>query len=77
MDWMYSNCSRTAQIGATEWADEFEYENYPIFQRLYERVKSGYEAGIVLKTEKPDISHITESEMWTVGKEIRKFRPKT
>ena len=50
MDWMYANCSATAQRGALDWKDRFRDAVAPVFSELYERVKSGKEAEIVLTT---------------------------
>ncbi|HER09407.1 MAG TPA: ketol-acid reductoisomerase [Bacteroides sp.] len=84
MDWMYMNCSATAQRGALDWKPKFRDATLPVFKQLYERVKSGEETKVVLeKTGRADYkSHLAaelkemrESEMWEAGETVRKLRP--
>lgn len=84
MDWMYSNCSATAQRGALDWKPKFRNAVLPVFKKLYKRVKKGDETKVVLeKTGKPDYKSILEaelaemrnSEMWQAGAMVRKLRP--
>ncbi len=49
MDWMYANCSATAQRGALDWKPKFREATLPVFKELYERVKSGEETKVVLE----------------------------
>ncbi len=85
MDWMYANCSATAQRGALDWKPKFKAAVLPVFKDLYERVASGVETKRVLETgSKPDyqqglakeLSEIGNSEMWLAGKATRSLRPK-
>ncbi|MEO1588822.1 MAG: ketol-acid reductoisomerase, partial [Bacteroidota bacterium] len=46
MDWMYANCSTTAQRGALDWWKKFRDATMPVFQELYESVATGNEAAI-------------------------------
>ena len=39
MDWMYANCSTTAQRGALDWWKKFRDAVYPVFEDLYDSVK--------------------------------------
>ena len=84
MDWMYSNCSATAQRGALDWKPKFRDAVLPVFKELYERVKRGNETKVVLeKTGKPDykatldaeLAEMRNSEMWQAGAMVRKLRP--
>ncbi len=50
MDWMYANCSTTAQRGALDWKDRFRDAVAPVFTELYDRVKTGKETEIVLRS---------------------------
>jgi ketol-acid reductoisomerase len=84
MDWMYSNCSATAQRGALDWKSRFRDAVMPVFRELYERVKKGEETSIVLeKTGKhgykadleAELSEMRNSEMWQAGAMVRKLRP--
>src|SRR5512138_1121230 len=84
MDWMYANCSTTAQRGALDWRHEFRKAVEPVFDDLYEKVKSGYETAIVLAAnsapdyrEKLDaeLKEMRESEMWRTGATVRSLRP--
>jgi ketol-acid reductoisomerase len=85
MDWMYANCSATAQRGALDWLPKFRDATLPVFKELYDRVKNGEETKVVLeKTGRPDYkSHLSaelkelrESEMWQAGAQVRSLRPK-
>ena len=85
MDWMYANCSATAQRGALDWKPKFKAAVLPVFKDLYERVASGAETKRVLESGgKPDyqqdlakeLAEIGNSEMWLAGKATRSLRPK-
>jgi len=84
MDWMYANCSATAQRGALDWKVRFRDAVAPVFKELYQRVKDGTEARIVLeKNSQPDyrrqldgeLSEMANSEMWRAGRTVRELRP--
>jgi ketol-acid reductoisomerase len=84
MDWMFSNCSTTAQRGALDWAPKFRDAVTPVFETLYESVVSGNEVKRVLeKNSRPDyreqlqaeLDHIKNSEMWQAGQAVRSLRP--
>ena len=84
MDWMYSNCSATAQRGALDWKPKFRDAVLPLFEQLYESVASGKETARVLEScGQPDyqeqldeeLRQIRESEMWQAGKATRDLRP--
>ena len=84
MDWMYANCSTTAQRGALDWKGRFREAVVPVFDQLYESVVTGEETRIVLEVnsapdykEKLDVElkEIRDSEMWRAGKAVRSLRP--
>ncbi len=84
MDWMYANCSTTAQRGALDWKDKFRDAVAPVFKDLYDRVASGKETAVVLDVNsKPDyreklqkeLDAIKNSEMWQAGAAVRSLRP--
>ncbi len=84
MDWMYANCSTTAQRGALDWKDKFRDAVAPVFDDLYKSVTSGVETRIVLEKnsdpqyrEKLDeeLRAMRESEMWQAGAAVRSLRP--
>lgn len=84
MDWMYANCSTTAQRGALDWWKKFRDAVAPVFEDLYESVATGNEARITIEAnEKPDyrtgleeeLKELSESEMWQAGAAVRKLRP--
>ena len=86
MDWMYSNCSATAQRGALDWKPRFKKAVLPVFKTLYQAVKSGKEAKRVISAcGKADyqnqldkeLATIRNSEMWQAGIAVRTLRPKT
>ena len=85
MDWMYANCSATAQRGALDWKPQFKKATLPVFKDLYARVKSGKECARVLsscgkadyqKQLTRELNTIGNSEMWMAGKAVRSLRPK-
>ncbi len=84
MDWMYANCSTTAQRGALDWWPRFRDATLPVFKDLYESVKTGNEAQISIDSNsKPDyrdklnaeLKELRESELWQTGEVVRKLRP--
>lgn len=55
MDWMYANCSTTAQRGALDWMGPFHDAVKPVFEKLYREVACGNEAQRSIDTNsKPD-----------------------
>jgi ketol-acid reductoisomerase len=85
MDWMYSNCSATAQRGALDWRPKFKKATLPVFKDLYKRVKTGKECARVLDAcggpdyqvqLQKELSEIRDSEMWRAGAAARALRPK-
>jgi len=86
MDWMYSNCSATAQRGALDWKPKFKKAVMPVFRELYKRVKAGDETKRVIRVcgrkgyqqrLNKELSTMGNSEMWRAGKAVRSLRPKT
>ncbi|MDA0196181.1 MAG: ketol-acid reductoisomerase [Bacteroidetes bacterium] len=84
MDWMYANCSTTAQRGALDWWKKFRDAVAPVFEELYDSVSSGNEAKITIDANKladyrvglnKELDELKESEMWQTGKQVRKLRP--
>ncbi len=84
MDWMYANCSTTAQRGALDWMTPFHDAIKPVMYRLYESVKSGNEAQISIDSNsQPDyreklneeLKALRESEMWRTAEVVRRLRP--
>ena len=84
MDWMYANCSTTAQRGALDWMGPFHDAVKPVFEKLYKEVACGNEAQRSIDTNsKPDyreglekeLAALRESEMWRTGAVVRKLRP--
>jgi ketol-acid reductoisomerase len=84
MDWMYANCSTTAQRGALDWMGPFHDATKPVFEKLYDSVASGHEAQIAIDANsKPDyreglnkeLAALRDSEMWRTGAKVRELRP--
>ncbi len=84
MDWMYANCSTTAQRGALDWWKPFRDAALPVFKKLYAEVAAGNEAQRSIDTNsKPDyragleqeLKELRESEMWQAGEAVRALRP--
>jgi len=84
MDWMYANCSATAQRGALDWRHAFRNATLPVFETLYNSVRSGEETHVVIEANsKPDyqvkltaeLKEMRDSEMWQTGAQVRALRP--
>jgi len=84
MDWMYANCSTTAQRGALDWWKKFKDATQPVFDELYQSVATGKESQRSIDTNsKPDyrekleaeLAELRESELWQAGKTVRSLRP--
>jgi ketol-acid reductoisomerase len=84
MDYMYANCSTTAQRGALDWHPRFKKAVEPVFEELYKSVVAGKETAVVLKANSaPDyqvkldaeLKTMRESEMWRAGAAVRSLRP--
>jgi ketol-acid reductoisomerase len=84
MDWMYANCSTTAQRGALDWWKKFRDAVAPVFDELYDNVAAGIEAQKSIDSNsKPDyrekleleLKDLRESELWKSGSQVRKLRP--
>lgn len=84
MDWMYANCSTTAQRGALDWMTPFHDAIKPVMERLYESVRSGNEAQISIEANsRPDyrtrlnaeLKELHDSELWRTAETVRRLRP--
>ena len=84
MDWMYANCSTTAQRGALDWWKKFKDASKPVFEELYSEVACGNEAQRSIDTNskvdyreklEAELKELRESEMWQAGAVVRKLRP--
>lgn len=84
MDWMYANCSTTAQRGALDWRTKFRDAVAPVFAELYESVASGNEARITIEANQrsdyranleKELAELRNSEMWQAGATVRELRP--
>ncbi len=85
VDWLFANCSATAQRGALDWKPKFKEVVMPLFKELYHRVATGVETKRVLEScGKPnyqeelakELAEMGNSEMWLAGKATRSLRPK-
>ena len=83
MDWMYANCSTTAQRGALDWMTPFHDAIKPVMERLYNSVSEGAEAQIAIDANsKPDyreglekeLQALRDSELWRAAETVRKLR---
>lgn len=84
MDWMYANCSTTAQRGALDWMGPFHDATKPVFEKLYKEVACGNEAQRSIDSNsqtdyreklEEELKTLRESEMWQTGAVVRKLRP--
>ena len=84
MDWMYANCSTTAQRGALDWKDKFHDATKPVFEALYKSVKDEVEAARSIDSNSQsdyreklqvELDEMYNSEMWQAGRAVRSLRP--
>ncbi|KAJ3335906.1 Bifunctional acetohydroxyacid reductoisomerase [Gonapodya sp. JEL0774] len=84
MDWMYANCSTTAQRGALDWWKPFYDASLPVFQKLYHSVETGEETRRSIESNSrkdyrqqldEELRQIRDSEMWRAGQTVRSLRP--
>jgi len=84
MDWMYANCSTTAQRGALDWWKKFRDATRPVFEELYDSVASGNEAQLSIDSNSKadyreklevELAELRDSEMWRAGRTVRGLRP--
>lgn len=84
MDWMFANCSTTAQRGALDWKGKFKKAVMPVFRELYKKVANGSEARRVIKKNsqknykqqlEKELGKMKNSEMWRAGEVVRSLRP--
>src|SRR5437764_435804 len=84
MDWMYANCSTTAQRGALDWFKRFRDASKPLFEELYQSVARGDETRRVLEANSrkdyraqldKELKAVADSEMWQAGQVVRSLRP--
>ena len=84
MDWMYANCSATAQRGALDWRHPFREATLPVFEKLYDSVKTGKETKRVLEATghpnykadlEKELKEMRDSELWQAGAAVRSLRP--
>jgi len=84
MDWMYANCSTTAQRGALDWWKKFRDASKPVFEELYKEVAAGNEAQRSIDSNSKadyrvkldaELNELQNSEMWQAGQAVRKLRP--
>ena len=84
MDWMYANCSTTAQRGALDWWKKCRDATAPVFKELYESVATGKESQRSIDSNskedyreklEEELTELRESELWQAGKTVRSLRP--
>lgn len=84
MDWMYANCSTTAQRGALDWWKKFRDATAPVFNELYQSVATGKESQRSIDSNSQEdyraklegeLKELHDSEMWQAGKAVRSLRP--
>ncbi|WP_192820282.1 ketol-acid reductoisomerase [Rufibacter sp. LB8] len=85
MDWMFSNCSVTAQRGALDWKGKFREATLPVLNDLYDSVASGKEAERTIQRGstpgyraelEAELKEVRESELWQTGAVVRQLRSK-
>jgi ketol-acid reductoisomerase len=83
MDWMFSNCSVTAQRGALDWKGRFREATLPVLNELYDSVASGQEAARTIQRGstpnyrrelQAELQEVRDSELWQTGAKVRELR---
>lgn len=86
MDWMFGNCSVTAQRGALDWKGKFREATLPVLNDLYDSVASGEEARRTIERGstpnyraelEAELKEVRESELWQTGATVRELRSRT
>jgi ketol-acid reductoisomerase len=86
MDWMFGNCSVTAQRGALDWKGKFREATLPVLNDLYDSVASGAEARRTIERGstpnyrselEAELKEVRESELWQTGATVRELRSRT
>ncbi len=86
MDWMFANCSVTAQRGALDWKGRFREATLPVLNELYDSVASGAEARRTIERGstpnyrselQAELKEVRESELWSTGATVRELRSRT
>ncbi|MGI4820936.1 MAG: ketol-acid reductoisomerase [Janthinobacterium lividum] len=86
MDWMFANCSVTAQRGALDWKGKFREATLPVLNDLYDSVASGEEARRTIERGttpnyrqelEAELKEVRESELWATGATVRELRSRT
>ena len=83
MDWLYKNCSTTAQRGAIDWSSKFERKLVPMIQECYDSVKNETEVKRVIDCNrdpnyndslKEELNQISKQEMWQISKKLKELK---
>ncbi len=86
MDWMFGNCSVTAQRGALDWKGKFREATLPVLNELYDSVASGEEARRTIERGstpnyrqelEAELKEVRDSELWQTGATVRELRSRT
>jgi len=86
MDWMFGNCSVTAQRGALDWKGKFREATLPVLNDLYDSVASGQEARRTIERGstpnyraelEAELKEVRESELWQTGATVRELRSRS
>ncbi|EME46950.1 ketol-acid reductoisomerase-like protein [Dothistroma septosporum NZE10] len=84
MDYMYAACSTTARRGAIDWSKRFKDSLKPVFEELYDSVKTGKETARTMEYAgrkdyraafEKEMEEIRNLEIWRAGKAVRSLRP--
>jgi ketol-acid reductoisomerase len=86
MDWLYANCSSTAQRGALDWAPKFEEKLIPMIEECYQAVEDETEVKNVIKANSnsqyrkkldKELDAMASQEIWSVFRQIRALDKET
>ena len=79
MDWLYKNCSTTAQRGALDWAPKFEKVLKPVIEECYKSVENETEIHRLIECNNDkeynkkldkELLDLSSQEMWQIKKQI-------
>tara|TARA_B100001093_G_C26778173_1_gene993349 strand:+ start:416 stop:1531 length:1116 start_codon:yes stop_codon:yes gene_type:complete len=80
MDWMYKNCSPTAQRGALDWSKRFEGKLEDMVEECYTSVKNEEEVKRVIEKKssrnelEKELQAIVEQEVWKVHRQVNDLK---
>ena len=86
MDWLYENCSTTAQRGALDWSKKFEPKLISMITECYNSVKDESEVKRLIECNKDsdynsklkkELDYLSKHDLWYIKKQIDRINKKS